>query len=142
MFRDNVHRLCALAGVGVVLTLTWGCSSESAATAKFPSARLEGAVLLDGKPIDEGTIQFIPANKEAGPVTQAVILQGRYVAPRVPLGKGSVQIFAKAPEPPANVTSAYQPPKVAQIPERYQKGIPIEVKEDKADFDFDMSSRK
>ena len=130
-----------LAVFWIFSTLIWGCGGDTGSTEKFPSARLEGSVTLDGKPVDDGTIQFVPANKTAGPVTQALILKGRYVASKVPLGKVSAMISTKPPEPPANVTSDYHPEPFAQIPKRYQDGITIEVKENKLDVDFDMSSR-
>ena len=116
-------------------SLAMACASRSRVGAAirrrrpiFPRCGSRSSVTLDGKPIEDGTVQFVPANKAAGPVTQAVILKGRYVASKVPLGKATAIIFAKAPEPPPNITSDYHPGPIAQIPQRYKDGIPIEVK--------------
>ncbi len=143
MFHRRVCRTCIFFCVGALsLTMAWGCG-QSSGQAKFPSVRLEGAVTVDGKPIEEGTIQFVPSDKSAGGVTQAVILQGRYVAPRVPLGKVTAMLFAAQPPPPSpeTITTDYQPVKVLTIPDRYKNGFPIEVKEDKSDVDFAMTSK-
>lgn len=132
--------LIILAAPVAALLLASGCGE--AESSNYKSARLEGEVTVDGQPIDEGTIQFIPANTEDGPITQAAILKGRYVANKVPLGRVTAVLRATPPPPPAQVTSDYYPPETAVgIPERYSSGFPIDVKEDKADQDFPMTSK-
>ncbi len=113
---------------------------EEEGAANYESARLEGEVTLDGKALKDGSIQFVPQNQQAPPVT-VPILEGRYVAPKVGLGKVIVILAGAAPERPAVVDSSYSPPPAVVIPERYQKGMPIEVKADKSDQDFAMSSK-
>ncbi|SIO55922.1 hypothetical protein SAMN05444166_5161 [Singulisphaera sp. GP187] len=136
-----VQRSCARLGiVAAVVGLVGGCGSGGGASAKYESARLEGEVTLDGKPLDEGSIQFVPSNAEAPPVT-VPILKGRYVAPKVGVGKVTVILSGATAERPAVVSSNYTPPPSATIPARYKNGLPIEVKADKADQDFAMSSK-
>lgn len=118
-----------------------GCGSGGGGgSANYESARLEGEVTLDGKPLEDGNIQFVPQNQEAPPVT-VPILKGRYVAPKVGLGKVTAMLTGATPERPAVIDSSYSPPPAIAIPERYQKGMPIEVKGDKSDQDFAMSSK-
>lgn len=124
----------------VALGLSAGCSKS--ADMNYQSARLEGEVTVDGQPIEDGTVQFVPANLADGPITQASIMKGRYVAAKVPLGKVTAILHANPPAPPAQITSDYHPPKTVGIPSRYKSGFPIEVKENKADQDFPMSSKE
>ena len=118
-----------------------GCVGASGdGSAKYESARLEGEVTLDGKPLEEGSVEFVPQDQKAPPVT-VPILKGRYVAPKVGLGKVIAIISGAKQERPAVIDSSYSPPPTIAIPERYQKGMPIEVKADKSDQDFAMSSK-
>jgi hypothetical protein len=107
----------------------------------YQSAKLAGQVTVDGQPIESGTIQFVPKDPGTGPITQALVKDGRYVADKVPIGKVTAIISASPAGPTEPVTSDYQPPKWVGIPSRYASGFPIEVKEDKSDQDFSMSSK-
>jgi hypothetical protein len=65
------------------LALAWlcalGCSGDR--------AEVSGKVLLDGKPIEEGAITFIPIEGTRGPGTGAIIRDGKY---HIPASKGVV----------------------------------------------------
>ncbi|AGA28077.1 P-loop NTPase family protein [Singulisphaera acidiphila] len=131
---------CARLWVAVALIgFLGGCGSGST-SANYKSARLEGEVTLDGKPLDDGAIQFVPQDQQAPPVT-VPILKGRYVASKVGLGKVTVMLSGATAERPAVVSSSYTPPPSVTIPARYKNGFPIEVKEDTADQNFAMSSK-
>lgn len=125
----------------ILIGISGGCGGSGGDQAQFESARLEGEVTLDGKPIPEGTIQFVPQDQKAPPTT-VPILEGRYVAPKVGLGRVIVTMNVAPPERPAVIDSSYTPPPTVTIPDRYRKGVPIDVKEDKSDQDFAMSSKK
>jgi len=127
--------------IAVLAALSSGCGGADAGGQKYESARLEGEVTVDGAPIEDGTVQFVPASTSSGPVTQAVIFKGRYVANKVPLGKVTAIVHAAPPSRPETITSDYNPPKMVSIPSRYESGFPIEVKENKTDQDFSMSSK-
>jgi len=127
--------------VPTILTLTLAIGCSGGENTNYKSARLEGEVTVDGQPIEDGTVQFIPANPSDGPITQATIMKGRYVASKVPLGKVTAVLHATPPAPPAQVSSDYYPPKTVGIPDRYKSGFPLDVKENKADQDFSMSSK-
>jgi hypothetical protein len=65
----------ALAGCGV------------AASDSLPREGISGEVTLDGQPLDQGAIQFIPASRKEGVAGGAVIQGGKYSIER---GKGLV----------------------------------------------------
>lgn len=135
-------RHCAITTVFVgLVTLIPGCGGSSGPAANIPTARLEGAVTLDGKPLDGGSVQFVPQGQPDAPITDATILGGRYVAPKVPIGKHLMFVKITPPEPPAVVSSDYRPPETLAIPDRYKGGVPLDVKEDKSDADIAMSSK-
>lgn len=126
-----------LAAAGLALLCLVGCREESGG----PSARLQGAVTLDGKPIAEGTINFLPeASGQVSPASTQ-ISEGRYDARAVPLGKVRVQIIATR-ETGRMITGSSQPvPEVLSIiPPKYAQGIPIEVTGDNAQQDFRLTS--
>lgn len=97
---------------------------------------------LDGKPVDGGSIQFVPQGQSEAEAVNAPILGGRYVAPKVPQGKVLAIIHMDPPAPPAVVSSDYKPPATVVIPDRYKKGLALEVKADKSDEDIAMSSKQ
>src|SRR5688572_26319207 len=58
-------------------------------------ADVSGTVELDGQPIDEGAIQFIPVQGTQGPSAGGVIKDGKYAIPRgngVVVGKNRVEL--------------------------------------------------
>ena len=142
MIHSGWLRLYALAGVAVLVVAVVGCAGGGGAQPSFDGARLEGAVTLDGKPIENGRIQFVSVDHNDIAPIDAPILEGRYVAAKVPKGKVKAILNVDPPAPPAVVGSDYQPPKTVTIPDRYKNGIPIEVTADKADQDFALSSKK
>jgi hypothetical protein len=61
------------------------------------SAEVSGTVLLDGEPIPEGSITFIPVEGTTGPGVGAVITNGQYHIPSnkgVTVGKNRVELRA------------------------------------------------
>lgn len=121
------------------LFLLVGCD---AGRPKHPTTRLEGKVTLDGEPLKTGSIQFRPQNQESSPVVQAEIRDGRYTAPDVPLG--NVLVLIQATRETGKVVVLYgqsSPEVVNVIPERYRRGIPLEVKADHPAQDFPLSSK-
>src|SRR4051812_7785723 len=142
MSRRRVPPSCEFLCIAALACASVGCDLIlSRGGSNFPAARLEGEVTLDGKPLQDGSIQFVPQDLKAPP-TQASILQGRYVAPKVGLGKVMAILTVAPPARPAVIESNYVPPAVVIIPARYKNGLPIDVTGDKMDQDFAMSSRK
>jgi hypothetical protein len=64
---------------------------------------VSGNVSLDGTPVEDGQIRYIPVDATAGPVTIAPIRQGIYVCDArggVPVGKHRVEILVWDPKVP------------------------------------------
>jgi hypothetical protein len=116
-----------------------GCGADKPA---YPAARLEGSVTVDGKPIAEGRLQFVPQEVGKAPITAASVVEGRYVAEAVPLGK--MRVLVTASQETGKMVKEYSTPRpkvINLIPEKYRSGIPIEVTGDNANLNFDLKSR-
>jgi len=75
-----------LCGIGLaVLLLTVGCGGPVVAT-------ISGTVTLDGQPLNEGLIRFVPVDGQSA-TSDAPIKNGRYTA-QVPTGERRVEITA------------------------------------------------
>ncbi|MGE3806809.1 MAG: hypothetical protein AB7K24_19245 [Gemmataceae bacterium] len=74
-----------------------GCGSNSSST-----MRVWGEVTLDGQPVEEGEIVFVPAAGAAGPSTGGPIQAGRYdiAAAQGPRAGGKYQVQIQAFGPP------------------------------------------
>lgn len=128
-----------LPAVMVVMVLLWGCGPSKPS---YPAARLEGSVTLDGTPIAQGNLQFVPQDAGQVPVTAAPIVDGRYVAEAVPRGK--VRVLLTATKETGKMIKEYSTPRpevVNLIPEKYRGGMPIEVTGDNLKQDFALKSR-
>jgi|SRR5438105_6710784 len=123
----------------IIVMVALGCGPSKP---NYPAARLEGNVTLDGKPIAQGTLQFVPQDTTQAPVTSAAIVDGRYVAEAVPRGK--LRVLLSATKETGKMIKEYSSPRpevVNLIPEKYRAGIPIEVTGDNPNQDFPMKSR-
>src|SRR5437763_12670766 len=82
--------MALLLNVGIaaagLLGLAGGCSSEPA------KASVTGEVTLDGQPLKQGLIRFVPADGK-GPTADAPVADGRFSA-QVPAGEKRVEISA------------------------------------------------
>jgi hypothetical protein len=62
-----------------------------------PTAEVSGTVRLDGRPIEEGSIQFIPVGVSRGPGAGGIIQDGKYHIPQkrgVVVGTNRVELRA------------------------------------------------
>jgi hypothetical protein len=123
----------------LLMVLLLGCDSGKPT---YPSARLEGSVTLDGKPIAQGSLQFMPQDVGQVPSTAAPIVDGKYVADAVPRGK--LRVLLSATKETGKIIKEYsssRPEVVNLIPEKYRAGIPINVTGDNPNQDFPLKSR-
>jgi hypothetical protein len=79
-------RSASAAAAGLAALLIAGCGDGSTAT-------VSGTVTVDGQPLKEGLIRFVPPSTAAAAV-EAPITNGEYTAAGVPLGEVQVQISA------------------------------------------------
>jgi hypothetical protein len=122
----------------LVIALLWGCGQ---AKPTYPAARLEGSVTLDGKPIAQGNLQFVPQDASQAPITGTTIADGRYVAEAVPRGK--LRVLLSASKETGKMITEYSTPRpevINLIPAKYRAGIPIDVTGDNLNQDFALKS--
>jgi hypothetical protein len=126
------------AALVLIASILSGCGAEK----RENTVRLEGQVKLDGQPLAEGNMQILPEGKTRGQPDGAVVVDGRYTAENVPLGKVRVIINAtKATGRMMTDTSEPYPERINIIPPRYRDGIVIEVKEGDEAKDFDLTTK-
>jgi len=126
-----------LGGALVVLALVIsGCSGPGG-----PMATVQGAVSVDGEPVERGLISFTPMQSDAGKAVTAEILSGRYQSSAVPMGRVLVQIHATK-ETGKMLTDPSEGGEYAEtvdiVPEKYKTGIEITVSEREESHDFDL----
>jgi hypothetical protein len=137
-------------GLAAATVGTGGCGGE-------PVGMVSGLVTLDGKPVDGGTVSFLPP---AGgvPVTTLIGSDGRYVASGVPVGE--VMVGVQAPGDDSGAAGEIiknqgakggpqqAPPKPAvRFPDRYAdpstSGLKVTVKPEKdGQVTFDIPMKK
>jgi hypothetical protein len=103
--------MCVFAlGTGL-MTLSGGCSGGDS----LPKERLSGTVTLDGQPLEQGTIRFMPtAQENASTSTETIITSGAYEIPAsTGLLPGPYQVSISAVEEAKGSTPA---PKVRRGP--------------------------
>lgn len=74
------------AGFLLAASLAAGCGGPKA-------GEVSGTVRYDGKPVEQGSIAFVPADGN-GPSTGGEIADGKYSVPNVPAGTAKVIIHA------------------------------------------------
>ena len=123
--------LCAVAGSG--------CARASKPA--FPSATVQGTVTIDGTPVKEGSIQFIPEVGVKGQATQAKIIDGKYKATQVPIGK--VRAMFNITRETGKMIKEYSTPypEVENlVPEKHRSGVELTVSGD-VNHPFELTSK-
>lgn len=125
---------CALA-----LVLLAGCSHDG-------MAHVAGQVKLDGKPLAEGTIDFLPAGGD-GPTASAIIKEGAYSLKITPGAKVvKIEGFEKIGEHKYDKNNP-ESPMVADfkpiVPEKYNTNseLKCEITEETKQQDFELTSK-
>ena len=94
-FKNNIRQLSKLA-LALLAAFTIGCGQST----DFDKVVVRGVVTLDGEPIPNGELRFIPTNGTKGPISGGPIKDGAYVAQGrggVPVGEHRVEIKAYRP---------------------------------------------
>jgi hypothetical protein len=87
-------------------------------------------------------MQFVPRDVGKAPITSASVVDGRYVAEAVPLGR--MRVLLTASQETGKMVTEYSTPRpqvINVIPEKYRTGIPVEVTGDNANLNFALKSR-
>jgi hypothetical protein len=115
-----------------------GCGDKS-------NARVKGKVTLDGTPLDNGSIRFIPTAGN-GPTAGGTIDGGEYSVDKVPATSMRVEITASTGGPTQPYDTA-NPPKIVVtkqlIPARYntKSKLTRDVQRGENTFNFELSSK-
>ena len=136
--RGPVFAFAMVACWSIAVTVMSGCGHGGA---NHPSAKIEGAVTVSGKPLADGLIMFMPQQAGHAVGVKAAIKDGCYVADKVPLGKvlvlfNAVQETGRMIE--SKLTEKPQPERIDIIPAKYRSGVPLDVTTDKNDQNFDL----
>ena len=63
--------------IGLLLVCAVGCNPS---TPNFPRAAVEGEVTFNGKPLEQGTVRFVPIDGTPGPKHAVQVKQGMFAA--------------------------------------------------------------
>jgi hypothetical protein len=138
MTTTRFHTGCLL----LPLLAALGCSGGN-------RAAVTGKVTVDGQPLEQGRIMFVPDQANPGPTAGAPIVNGNYTVPAangVFIGKNTVQINAVR-KTGQKIQSPFGPgliDEVAEaIPTKYntKSEISREIKPGTNRFDFDLTSK-
>ena len=129
--------------LAVGLLLLPGCSGRR--------ADVSGTVQLDGRPVDEGAIQFIPVEGTTGPSAGGVIKDGRYHITRdkgVTVGKNRVELRAfrttgRKVQDPTGLPGVKTEERVQAFPPEYNDRSTVvkEVQAGSNTIDFDVHTK-
>lgn len=143
------HRPLALVLSGLsIAVLANGCGSQSG----LERPAVSGAVLLDGKPIESGTISFVPAPGSKGPAAGGIIKTGKYSIADgngAAVGTARVEIHSSkmtgkmikvgSPMPPGTMIEET----VEAVPAKYNTDstLTVDIKAGANTHDFDLKSK-
>ena len=143
-YASRLSSGCAL----LFVFLATGCGSSDG----VPRGAVSGKVTLDGKPVPQGTISFVPVDASAGPSAGATIVDGAYAIDEQGgpvIGKNRVQITAprktgkKFPAvPPAPAGSMIEETEES-VPAKYNTDSELErdIKAGENTLDFELTSK-
>lgn len=126
----------AAAGLAVVtVALVLGCSGGDS------TAEISGQVLLDGQPLAEGVIHFIPVDGKSN--TESTFVVGGRFNKRIPLGKHRVEISCVTARPLRPGQDADSATGSEIVPSRYntESELEMHVNKRKNEVRFDLSSK-
>ena len=128
--------------MGVCLLLVSLLAVAGCGGSAYPVSTVDGAVAVDGVPIEEGTLSFSPLESNTGQAISANIKAGKYRSDKVPRGKSLVIISAFKDVGEKHVEFGITYPKLKNmIPEKYATGIELNVDAPKMTHDFELLSK-
>lgn len=122
--------------LGLLLVAAIGCGGSDKPS--YPSATIQGSVTIDGVPVNEGSLQFMPGKDVKGQVAQAAITAGKFEAKNVPVG--NLRVMFNITRPTGKMITEYSTPypEVENlVPEKYRDGVDLLVSgNDNVSFDL------
>ncbi|MDB5338671.1 MAG: hypothetical protein JWN70_4290 [Planctomycetaceae bacterium] len=140
MFRP----ICVMTLVTALVVSVAGCGSQ-----EIPKALVRGKVSLDGAPLKEGSIKFIPTEGD-GPTAGAVLKGDGEYSTDVPVGMMRVEITSPKVTGKRKAFDTPDSPTIEiteeQIPERYNAKSELKYEvvsgEKEVEADFDLTAAK
>lgn len=144
----SLKRLLVYVGIAAVVFLECGCGDSSGP----PRGAATGKVLVDGQPLVEGVISFVPAETTQGPSAGAAIKDGWYSIPHATgpvVGEYRIEIRAQkktgrmievgSPEPAGTKIAET----VEALPGKYNSSSKIQktIKAGNNLIDFDLKTK-
>ena len=114
-----------------------GCDSSGAASG--PTATVQGTVTVNGVPLADGDIRFMPLSVNQAAPAQATIKDGKYRIEGAP--KGRVTVFLNATRPTGKMRTEHGrefPETEDLIPQQYRDGLPVNIESDNETKDFKL----
>lgn len=142
VFHRTVRRRSSLA-VALIAATAIGCGQSS----DLDKVVVRGTVSLDGQPIPNGELRFIPTGDTQGPISGGPIKDGAYVAQGrggVPIGEHRVEIRAyRAAGRPGQPISPEGGPAEQYLDKRYNDQTTLTAKIDGSTEtqDFQLTSK-
>src|SRR5271157_2372498 len=128
-----VARSCSL---WVMFILVAGCGRTGGPGG---SAVVEGRVTLNGVPLKNGQIQFIPVAGTRDAPVKAAIVEGRYRAEGLSRGSYSITFNATRPTGKMRTEHGMQIPETENlIPKKYAAGMQMSISNNKETKDFNL----
>ncbi len=131
---------CLGAVLGLALAGIAGCGS--------PGAAVSGTVTLDGKPVEDGTISFVPLGTSAATPAAGKVQGGSYAIPaKEGLRSGNHRVEVRWNRKTGRKVFVPPAPEIEEvreaIPPRYnsQSELKADLKPDDNKFDFELKSK-
>jgi len=147
----NLWQLIRVQSVSISMSLAIGCSRHLDVLPN--SVPVRGTVKLDGKPLPNGTVMFVPLEGEAGQIALGKIHEGRFdmittmSSPGVVMGKYGVRIESLNESQASQQGQAIGEgtPLLRLIPDRYTNhqtsGLNVEVTKGMPSVHLELQSR-
>lgn len=141
-FSDSLSRSVLgrieLVALSIAACALVGCSNRDS----YPTVSLNGTVALDGEPIKQGTITFVPGESEHGSGGSGPIEDGKYQLKGVP--KGTVGFTFSATEETGNMIEGpgghKEPERINPVPSRYRTEGLVEEISESGQLDFELTN--
>ncbi len=136
----SLFRICFLCACTLIIPLS-GCGGDA------NRSGVQGTVTLDGAPLPEGTIQFVPAPGVSGPPVQMQIQNGKFASEAVTkpaIGTNLVQITAmkKSGKKVKSIMGEESDEVIQYLPAKYNEFTELraEIKSGSNQLDFPLQS--